>query len=769
MNFRGGTNTLIYCRLIHVVLAFCYTLWGFNMNKSIVKYLVLSLVAVCVFFAFPSKTAKADFYWADGMCGDNLSWRLDFDGTLTISGSGSMYDWSNENAVPWAGMRESIKIVNLNGDITSIGNYAFYGIANVSNYKLPDSLKTIGNYSFYSNYAIQRIILPEGLERIGDFAFANCGNLSSALMPDSVIYIGQYAYAYDLSLKAVYLPHSDVTVGANAFIICPAITTFFTTEEAMKYDAVKAINERYIKYYYDIIYSTDGNGTVSGKSYSYAGDTLKLDIKPNGGYIVDTAQLDYGSGKVVDFRLTNGVYEFAGMPGTRGSVTVIVNFKKAIEITQQPENYVGLEGSVAKFNVVAEGERFTYQWQLKKGKTWANLTSGGATTDTLSVKVDASKNGKIYRCIITDEDGHSVATNEVSITIKEPSIKINSQPVSFAGQEGATAKFIVAAEGEGLTYQWQLKKGSKWADLSSGGATTTTLSIKVDASKNGKIYRCLITDANGEQLSTNEVTITVKEPDIVIVTQPKSYSGPEGNTAKFTVVAEGEGLTYQWQLKKGSKWADLSSGGAKTSTMSVKVDAYKDGKVYRCVISNAAGEELATNEVSITIKEPDITINTQPVSYTGHVGTKAKFTVEATGEGLTYQWQLKKGSSWADLTSGGATTNELTIKVDASKNGKVYRCLIINDAGDQLATDEVTITVLGENDLPPVTPTSGVAGEDGPIVSNDPPEVIVPANNASAESVQETEPAQAEEPVQSPAPVETVEPAATDAPVDSIE
>ena len=69
---------------------------------------------------------------------------------------------------------------------------------------------------------------------------------------------------------------------------------------------------------------------------------------------------------------------------------------------------------------------------------------------------------------------------------------------------------MVEAEGEGLTYQWQLKKGSSWANLTSGGATTNWLSLgKCDLSKNGKVYRGVITDANGEQIVTNEVTLTV--------------------------------------------------------------------------------------------------------------------------------------------------------------------------------------------------------------------------------------------------------------------
>ena len=412
------------------------------------------------------------------------------------------------------------------------------------------------------------------------------------------------------------------------------------------------------------------------------------------------------------------------------TVTVI----NGINITTQPENYIGLKGTTAKFSVVADGDDLTYQWQLKKGSKWADLTTGGATTSTMSFKADASKDGKVYRCVISDSHGRTATTDEVSITIKEPSIKINTQPVSFSGPEGSTAKFNVDAEGEGLTYQWQLKKGSKWANLTSGGATTPTLSIKVDETKDGKVYRCLITNADGEDLSTNEVSITVKEPDITIVTQPQSYVGTVGLTAKFTVAAEGEGLTYQWQLKKGSKWADLSSGGAATPTLSIKVDESKAGKVYRCLIKNAAGEELASQEASITIKEPDITIVDQPLDDYSFVGGKAEFEVKAEGEGLTYQWQLKKGSSWADLTSGGATTPKLTVKVDAGKFGKVYRCVITNAAGEQLATDEVTINELKNYTEPLIIPDDGpstqpITGEDPVIIPVTPVEPVQPNNS----------------------------------------
>ena len=443
----------------------------------------------------------------------------------------------------------------------------------------------------------------------------------------------------------------------------------------------------------------------------------------------------------------------------------VVTFEDGISIRSNPVDFTGYVGDTAKFSVEARGQDLTYQWQLKKGSKWANLTTGGANTPELSVKVDESKNGKIYRCVITDKNGNVVNTNEVSITVKEPAITITTQPKNYSGPAGSTAKFSVSAEGEGLNYQWQLKKGSKWADLSSGGAKTPTMSIKVDDSKNGKIYRCLITNADGEQLASNEVKITVKDPDINITSQPSDYSGLEGSTAKFTVAASGNGLTYQWQLKKGNSWADLSSGGAKTSTMSIKVDASKDGKVYRCLITNAAGEQLATNEVSITVKQPSnaITITKQPEDITVGEGHTAGFAVEAEGNGLTYQWQLKKGSSWANLTSGGANTNTLSLgKCDLSKNGKVYRCVITDANGEQITTNEVKISVfhiatrseVAYKSAEPAADTTAAAPvttNEAEAVNEAPAEQETPVTAESPAEVQAPAPEPAEAPVEEPA------------------
>ena len=690
------------------------------MTKTKLRYLVPVLVAALVFAVFPSKTANAYARPVDhgvfGDRGNNCRYTVYDNGLLDLNGSGGTGNFDEEFPCPWEDYKNDITNVSIDGYYTSIGDNIFAGLCNVEEIVLPSSAQTVGNN-----------------------VFAGCTNL-----------------------KRVVFPYRTTSLGSGLFDVNNKIEKIVCSEKdyyRYMYSAFENVNINKFSFYYSVDYEYDENGVFMGEIYCYAGQNMRFDIFPDDGYEVDKLTLTYGQGKVVEVKPDeDGNYVFHGMPdvGKNDPNPVFrCTFKYNINIDAQPKNYVGQAGKTAKFSVAARGEELTYQWQLKKGKTWADQSSGGATTDTFSVKAEDSRNGKVYRCVITDKYGHSIISDEVSITIKEPSINISHQPSDCAALVGTTAKFSVAAEGEGLTYQWQLKKGNSWANQSSGGATTPTFSVKADLSRNGKVYRCLITNSDGEELATVPVTLTVKEPSdaIKINSQPKSYVGAAGINAVFKVVAEGEGLTYQWQLKKGNSWANQSSGGATTNTFTVMADASRVGKVYRCLITNSEGDMIVTDEVTITIKDPEIAIITQPEDQYAVVGDKVKFSIEAEGEGLTYQWQLKKGKSWSDLLSGGATTDTMTIKVDSGKIGKTYRCVITNAAGEQIATEEVTIYEIMIRSVQPVAPNNSVK-------ANEPAQTEVPEEAEQPAEV--TEPASAQAPAEAPA--EAAEPAAAEEP-----
>lgn len=77
-------------------------------------------------------------------CGDNLTWEFDENGTLTISGTGEMYDYDYSNPSPWNS--RTVVSVNIENGVTSIGNYAFSD--NCKEVFVPKSLKRIGEMAF---------------------------------------------------------------------------------------------------------------------------------------------------------------------------------------------------------------------------------------------------------------------------------------------------------------------------------------------------------------------------------------------------------------------------------------------------------------------------------------------------------------------------------------------------------------------------------------------------------------------------------------------
>ena len=394
---------------------------------------------------------------------------------------------------------------------------------------------------------------------------------------------------------------------------------------------------------------------------------------------------------------------------TTSEVTLTV--KTAAGISTQPSNCSGFVGDIATFTIVAAGDNLSYQWQVFKDGAWTNCSiNDGAKTNTLSFEIKANANGNKYHCIVTDGYGNTVTSSEVTLTAKL-NLAITSEPGDFSGRVGSTATFTVGAEGDGLTYQWQVLKDGEWTNCSiNDGAKTATLSFEIKATANGNKYHCIVMDSRENTLTTKEVTLTAILP-ITITKQPVDFSGQAGDTAVFSVTANGDGLKYQWQTFKSGAWSNCSvNDGAKTNTLSLEAKSTRNGTIYRCVITDANNNTVNTNEVTMTVITP-LAITTQPTDFKGGIGDTATFTVKATGDGLKYQWQNNKNGTWTNCSiNDGAKTNKLTLEVKESRNGTTYRCVITDARKNTVTTNIVTLTV--NIPLEIVTQPVNFAGEE---------------------------------------------------------
>ena len=266
---------------------------------------------------------------------------------------------------------------------------------------------------------------------------------------------------------------------------------------------------------------------------------------------------------------------------------------------------------------------------------------------------------------------------------------ITAQPKAASGAVGDTVKFTVQAKGEGLTYQWQYYTGSKWANSSMTGSKTAALSVSVTAGRNGQKYRCVVTDASGVTATSDAAALTVK---IAITKQPQNAAGTVGSRVMFEVQATGADLRYHWQYKApgSDKWVASSAGGVYSNCIWVDVTAWRNGQKYRCVVTDANGKQYTSDAARLTVNTK---ITTQPANKTVSAGTTAKFTVKATGAGLTYQWQYYTGSKWVNSGMTGSQTATLEVPATTARNGQQYRCVITDANGSKTTTKTVTLTV----------------------------------------------------------------------------
>lgn len=167
------------------------------------------------------------------LAGENLVWSYDIDkGILTISGSGDMYDFKYNEDAPWIKYAALVNSIVFEGEITSIGDHAFYNFTALTSVKLPDSIVKIGKNSFYDS-SIKHINFPASLLSIGVQAFRFCDGLTELEFNQGLEEIGDGAFNGCYNIENVILTDKIAALGTSAFQDCTNLQTayYMGTEE----------------------------------------------------------------------------------------------------------------------------------------------------------------------------------------------------------------------------------------------------------------------------------------------------------------------------------------------------------------------------------------------------------------------------------------------------------------------------------------------------------------------------------------------------------
>lgn len=338
------------------------------------------------------------------------------------------------------------------------------------------------------------------------------------------------------------------------------------------------------------------------------------------------------------------------------------------------------------------GGPYTLQWQILSGGTFSNLVDGAnyqnVNNDTLKISsISLAMNNSLFRVLISNTCG--------LVNSDTTSLKINQLPDIITHPTGQTVcvgnqtTLSVAADGSGLSYQWQVNTGSSFTNLTNNSnyanVNTPNLTISgIQNSFNNYKYRCVIFNAC-QSVNSNEAALVI-DPTVTIVGQPINRTVCQGGTVSFTansVNTTNGSLTYKWQRSTdgGVTYTDVANGalysGVTTKTLTLaNIPASLNQSKFRCVMNGycqSTGAELLVTPIA--------TVTTSPVNAEICEGNNTSFTVKAAGIGLTYRWQVDKGTGFQNILDGdiydGATSSTLNLFYPTTAvNGYKYRCLV---------------------------------------------------------------------------------------------
>ncbi|MBR5976337.1 MAG: leucine-rich repeat domain-containing protein, partial [Clostridia bacterium] len=171
-----------------------------------------------------------------------------------------------------------------------------------------------------------------------------------------------------------------------------------------------------------------------------------------------------------------------------------------------------------------------------------------------------------------------------------------------------------------------------------------------------------------------------------IVSQPSDWSGEWGEYPEIRVLAEGEGLIYQWYFRDAGK-TDWSTSAEKDDCYNrFPLSEYRNGREVYCVIKDSSGCTVETEHAFMRRYIPEghtgPTIMKEPESWAGEWGEYPEIRVYAEGDELSYHWYFRAAgaTSWSSSSDRDDCYDSFTLT--QSRNGREVFCRITDKYGN---------------------------------------------------------------------------------------
>ena len=116
-----------------------------------------------------------------------------------------------------------IKDISIPDNVTSMGMNAFRDCSGLESITIGNSVSSIGSSAFYGCTSLESVSLGNGVKSIGTYAFEGCFSLTSIIIPNSVTSIGYGVFKDCTGLTEITIPPSVTSIGSNAFYGCTGL------------------------------------------------------------------------------------------------------------------------------------------------------------------------------------------------------------------------------------------------------------------------------------------------------------------------------------------------------------------------------------------------------------------------------------------------------------------------------------------------------------------------------------------------------------------
>ena len=534
-------------------------------------------------------------------------------------------------------------------NVLSIGGEAFQGCTSLTAVTIPYTLSSdgLGSYAFDGCTGLTDVTM-EAICELSAKAFSGCTSLKNVSIPD-VTSIGNSTFAGCTSLTVIDMPWVS-TIGHSAFWCCTGLTkigvsSFLTEITGYAFDDCTALSDVY-----------------------YSGSEAEWN------------QISIGGG---NSNLTNATIHHNStiLGATPVGITSIIS------------NHTAKLGGTVSVTIGAVGDGLTYTWYYKDEGSSTFTKTSSFTGPTYSIEMNEERDGRQVYCVVKDKYGSKVTSTTVTLSLSKTALKIVTQPKDIAVKSGETALVTLKAQGDGLTYTWYYKNKGSASFTKTTSFTGPSYSVDMTASRSGRQVYCLVRDTYGNQVQSNVVTLTMSTTPLKILTQPVDISVKSGETALVTLKAQGDDLTYTWYYKNKGSSSFTKTTSFTGPSYSVAMTASRSGRQVYCLIKDGYGNQVQSNVVTLTMNTTPLKIVSQSGNVTVAAGETAMVTVEATGDGLTYEWYYKNAGASKYTRTTTFKGNSYSLVMNASRSGRRVYCKITDAYGNTVKTSSVVLTM----------------------------------------------------------------------------